>query len=93
MALGGRAEGTLGCEVSLDEASDGDLKNYQKLFSETGGFVVEVAQGKEEEFEGRCNCIRIGKVTSAPKIVVKDLIDMDLSKARSVWWDGLREKL
>ncbi|MBA4336951.1 phosphoribosylformylglycinamidine synthase subunit PurL [bacterium] len=113
MALGGRAEGSLGCEISLDgvcgEAGAGGaggagaasgakvLKNYQKLFSETGGFVVEVAHGKEEEFAKMCDCVLLGKVTSTPKIVVRNagdtVVDLPLSEAKEAWWGGLRKKL
>jgi len=121
MALGGRAEGLLGCEISLDgvcgaggaggvgaEAGVGAsgagatsgaevLKNYQKLFSETGGFVVEVAKGKEQEFAKMCDCMLLGKVTSTPKIVVRNagdtVVDLPLSEAKEAWWGGLRKKL
>ena len=93
MALGGRAEGELGCNVSLSNACEGELKNYQKLFSETGGFVVEVQKGKESEFESKCDCVRIGEVTEESKIVIDDVVDLELSEAKKAWWDGLREKL
>jgi len=102
MAIGGRADGKLGFEVSIDDISDDDqLKNYQKLFSETGGFVVEVV--KEKEFIEICKkyafdeYMKIGEVTGDPNVIVradnKNIITIDLNKAGDVWWNGLREKL
>ena len=98
MALGGRAEGELGLEVDLSEVGD-DLKSYQKLFSETGGFVVEVAENLAGEFMEICetnglhHVFAIGSVVEEPPIRINDMIELPLEKAKDAWYFGLREKM
>ncbi len=103
MALGGRAEGKKGVLVSLDAMSDDDLMAYQLLFSETGGFVLEVPTEKEQDFiemMGKyelTNYADIGRVTDKETIEIKHnqemVVNIPLAKAKKAWWEGLREKL
>ena len=119
MCFGGRGEGELGCDVDLAgtgkgaQARDGadkktengvsDLKVFQILFSETGGFIVEVTPENCAKFEEICSknsvkeLYKIGKVENSGKISItvgeKKIVDLDLEKAKSAWWNGLREKM
>ncbi|MFC1811040.1 phosphoribosylformylglycinamidine synthase subunit PurL [Patescibacteria group bacterium] len=93
MALGGRAEGSLGCRVAIE----GDLPDYVKLFSETGGFVVEV--NDSDRFREICKghgigeIFEIGKVLEEGVVEVEGLARVNLDEARPRWWTGLREKM
>jgi phosphoribosylformylglycinamidine synthase len=115
MSFGGRAEGDLGVEVEIDGAdggtdmliadktSDPNLTIYQKLFSETGGFIVEVKPANCGKFEEVCGkngvkeIYKIGEVKQNSAIVIKNnvvtVVDLSLQKARSAWWNGLRDKM
>ncbi|MFC1599424.1 phosphoribosylformylglycinamidine synthase subunit PurL [Patescibacteria group bacterium] len=93
MALGGRAEGRLGCSVRLE----GDLAGYVKLFSETGGYVVEVSD--EAKFKEICTAngvkeiVEIGEVVEDPVVEIEGLAKISLDEAKNRWWTGLREKM
>lgn len=101
MALGSHAQGRSGLVVDLDEVGE-NLKSHQKLFSETGGFIVEVAAENAEKFleicsqQGVTEIYKIGNV-SGKNIAInnsgKKVIDLPLDKAANVWFNGLREKL
>jgi len=110
MAFGGWAEGKIGATIDIknvDGSSNAKdpkttLRNDQKLFSETGGFVCEVPASKAKQFEALCKKnklvpFEIGKTTTAPKLTFKNgsknLISLDLKKAADRWFNGLREKL
>lgn len=103
MALGGRAEGELGIEVNIKDTSFGDLKTYQKLFSETGGFVVEILPENKEKFLKICSnnhvneVYEIGIVKKDQNIKIKndenEVVNLNLNEIRDAWGNGLREKL
>lgn len=103
MAMGGRVEGKLGVFVDISDISTEKLRAHQKLFSETGGFVVEVDQKKESEFKKICEkngikeIFKIGKVIDDGIVDIKDgdknVIELSLDKAKKAWYTGLREKL
>lgn len=103
MALGGRAEGELGVSVNIENISNENLKTYQKLFSETGGFVVEISPENKEKFLKICsdNKIReiyeIGMVENDQNIKISDgeneILSLSLNEAYEAWYNGLREKL
>ncbi len=106
MAFGGWGEGTIGATVDVKN-SDGTngksgLREDQKLFSETGGFVCEISPKNEKKFLALCGKYdlvpyAVGQTTVSPKLVFKNgtekLIDLDLTKACDRWMNGLREKL
>lgn len=80
-----------------------------KLFSQTGGFVVEIEPAKVEKFlqictENKLKVYEIGKTVattdrnSKPAEIIfksggKTLINLPLKKAAESWLNGLREKL
>ena len=103
MCFGGRSEGELGCEVNLEGVTKENLKGWQLLFSETGGFIAEVKPENCEKFEEICTknnikeLYKIGKVVENQNILIENgklkLIDLPLDKAKSAWWNGLRDKM
>jgi len=103
MALGGHADGNKGLNVSLSSCSEDGINSMQKLFSETGGFVVEVAKENRDKFEEICSksgvkeIFEIGEVTSDGQILIEndgnDIITISLEQARNSWVNGLRDKL
>lgn len=68
--------GDLGVVVDLIKVGVG-LKNYQKLFSETGGFVIEVLEEKVEEFQKMCDNYSLeprylGQISQAAEVTIKE---------------------
>ncbi|HLG25206.1 MAG TPA: phosphoribosylformylglycinamidine synthase subunit PurL [Candidatus Gracilibacteria bacterium] len=115
MAFGGRGEGIVGAEIDLDavplkDGRGGNAKIYGrpgyadtvKLFSETGGFVVEVAPGMEKKFVSLCKKYgvtphEIGQTTVRSRLVFrsdkKALLEIKVRDAAETWLNGLREKM
>ncbi len=84
----------IGCEVNIP----GELRTDKLLFSETGGFVLEVAPGNlktlREVFLSRgIEVTKIGKTTDKPILRINNLVDHPVAAAKEVWENGLREKL
>lgn len=115
MMLGGRGEGLIGAEIDLTtiplkdgKGEGGKIYARQgyaetvKLFSETGGLVVEVSPLKEQKFlqiakKNGLKVYEIGKTTKVPTFIIKNdkksLINIELKKISEKWLNGLREKL
>jgi phosphoribosylformylglycinamidine synthase len=75
MAFGGDGLGRLGTAVDLEEFSDSGLSYEKVLFTETGGFIVELPSGIEREVlalcaKNRVRCYRLGTVSNEPSIGV-----------------------
>lgn len=103
MALGPAADGGIGFEVDLSEAGmETGMRADTILFSETGGFVVEVA---EEALEGLraiaerhgADWVELGRTTAAATVKIchgdRVVVDDGLDEYRAAWRDGLRDKL
>jgi phosphoribosylformylglycinamidine synthase len=76
----------------------GPLPTDIKLFSETGGFILEVAwehMAPLKAIFARFNVpiIIIGETQAEAKLQMNDVIDLKISDAKSAWDLGLREKL
>jgi phosphoribosylformylglycinamidine synthase len=93
--------GELGAKVDLSEAGK-DLKTYQKAFSETGGFVVEVKPENIDKFKEICenynlSPIELGEVVPESNFVVTDggdeIINQPLSVLQEVWFGSLSKQL
>lgn len=92
--------GELGLEIDLSAVGP-ELKTYQKCFSETGGFLVEVSPDKKEAFESICSKyelkpMEIGTVKSEPMIRVKDgenLIEANLKDLQEAFFATLPQLL
>jgi phosphoribosylformylglycinamidine synthase II len=102
MTFGGRGEGRTGTDIDLILVPEKGLGEDKKLFSETGGFVVEIAPDKEKEFKNICKkngleIFEIGLTTKKANIVFRSgdrvLIDVKVEKAANYWLNGLRKKL
>ena len=93
--------GELGVNVDLSGVGEG-LNTYQKAFSETGGFVIEVQETHLDELQRICDdygltVFPIGKVTEESDFVVRDgekkVIDLPLSKLQDAWLNSLAKYL
>ena len=76
----------------------GTLSVEKLLFSETGGFIIEVEDSKTENVneifnKHNINLELIGETCKDQKLVVNDAINMEVEEMKSLWTDGLREKI
>jgi phosphoribosylformylglycinamidine synthase len=91
-----------GLRIDLKGTGKGSIRSDKLMFSESSGFLLEAANGKEEAL---ANLLRkyelgvksIGSVTSERRIVMmreeKDLLDLDLDEALAAWDSGLQEAM
>ncbi len=100
MMAGGRGKGELG--ISIDIRAVGDLRIDKKLFSETGGFVLEVDEDRESDFLALCegyflDPIFLGNVVSEPAFAIFEnavpILALPKDQVIDVWLNGLRNKL
>ncbi len=91
--------GDLGIAVDLSTLPLG-LRTDTVLFSETGGFIVEVADAASAQFEQvlstfGCSGRKIGEVTQEPRMHIihgkNEILDLALDGARDQWQNGLTE--
>ncbi len=83
----------IGCQVKIDN----DLSDDALLFSETGGFILEIDKRNLETVTSifskyGINILNIGK-TSGNSIIINNQIDLLISEAKQAWENGLRDKL
>jgi phosphoribosylformylglycinamidine synthase len=91
----------VGIDVELNNLIEQD--SMINLFSETGGFVLEVDPKNMEKFEKfiknykKVKLFKIGKTTTQPKFVIKNnkenVINLDIDKIEQIWLNGLRDKI
>jgi len=90
MMLGRRSTRRLGLELSLPEGLPAEVQ----LFSETGGFLVEVKAGREADFEDELARrgavgVKLGKVIDSPRLTldVKGTarVDLSLDEMNEAW--------
>jgi len=84
----------IGCSVTIP----GTLSIEKLLFSETGGFIIEVEDSKTENVNEvfnnhNINLELIGETSKDQKLVVNDAINMEVEEIKSLWTNGLREKI
>lgn len=82
--------------VSVD--IQGQLPPQAMLFSETGGFILEVEKNKlnalKSVFTGyNIPFFEIGWTTSDPRLKMQKCIDLPVAEAKTAWENGLRDKL
>ena len=75
-----------------------DLRTDTLLFSQTGGFVLEVDADnvdfvKTVFSDSGVFADVIGRTTNSERIRIQEVIDIPVSKAKPAWENGLREKL
>jgi len=101
MCFGGRGDGNIGINVDLRNVPDKKLPADKKLFSQTGGFVVEVSKKSVSAFKAifeknKVPVYEIGKTRPSMYSIFdgrKKLINLSVKKMADVWQEGLREKL
>lgn len=76
----------------------GDLAADKKLFSESGGFVLEIVREKLKEvrqifLDHQVPITVIGETTTEPYLRMQGYIDLPIYRAKSAWENGLRERL
>jgi len=85
---------SIGVHVNIPSA----LPLAQILFSETGGFVLEIKRSDLALFEQKCNDYQvpfwtIGQTTAEPQLYIQEVINLPVRSARTVWEQSLREKV
>ena len=100
MCFGGDGKNKIGCEIDLNKVGDKKLKISQKLFSETGGFIIETKE--VEKIKKICDkynveMIEIGTTIQNSKCKIqnanKNIINLNLNEMSRIWLNGLREKI
>lgn len=81
--------------IGIDVTVPGDLPAATKLFTETGGFVLEVPKHKLTALTAIFNeqnipTYLIGDTTKLPQLKYNDVINLPISEAKSAWENGLR---
>lgn len=76
----------------------GDLPDQVKLFSESGGFILEVLPESLAFVEQRCAqnhvpMFIVGQTLSVPVLNMQNKINLPIQMAKACWENGLREKL
>tara|TARA_Y100000748_G_C15502000_1_gene490472 strand:+ start:3492 stop:5831 length:2340 start_codon:yes stop_codon:yes gene_type:complete len=92
------SEMTFENNIGLDIHIDGVMSLEKILFSETGGFVVEVDNTNIQKVENilqsyKLKYSNIGKTTSTSEIKMNGLVNIPLDDAKELWSNGLRNKL
>ena len=92
------SEMTFENNIGVDVHIDGDISLEKILFSETGGFVIEVDNKNIQKVENiltsyKLNYSNIGKTTGKQQIKMNGVIDLVLDEAKELWSNGLRNKL
>ena len=87
-------ENNIGCNINFETK----LKPETFLFSETGGFILEVDQENLIELQkefliNKIETFIIGKTTDENFIELNNKISIDLNIVKDVWRSGLRDKL
>ena len=91
------AEMTFGNGIGCDITINSDLPTYKILFSETGGFVLEVSPENADAVipnfsKYGSDVFQIG-TTGSNTIQINRVVDIVVSDAKETWANGLREKL
>ena len=76
----------------------GNLLFSKKLFSETGGFVLEIRREFLPAVQAcfaayTLPCFILGQTQAHPFLEIKPSINLAIADAKKQWQDGLREKL
>ena len=85
---------SIGCELEIP----GELEIYKKLFSETGGFIIEV-QKKDiantiDIFKKyKLDVFNLGTTNKTNRIKINNSINKSINVLKTAWENGLREKL
>jgi len=91
------AEMTFGNSIGCDVNINGELSIDKLLFSETGGFVLEVASENIEEIKSNfskynLDVFKIGS-TGGNTIQTNGVVNISVNKIKTAWTNGLQNKL
>jgi phosphoribosylformylglycinamidine synthase len=92
------AEMSFNNSIGFDVSVETRARQDKALFSETGGFVLEVPKSSLSDVETilekySCDYSIIGKTNSSGRIQINNVIDIDIETAKHAWINGLRDKL
>lgn len=108
MCLGGNGDGRIGAKINVshvgmrERKKRKEIRTDKKLFSETGGFVLEITRRNMRKVRNLAKAagvplIKLGFTTKSKKLVAfdfgKEVLNVKLSAMRHAWLEGLREKL
>ena len=87
-------ENNIGCSVNIP----GKLSFEKLLFSETGGFIIEVIDSNVDEIKRIFQSYNleidlIGVTTKEKYIKINDKIDLSTEETKNLWLNGLRDKI
>mgnify|MGYP003933967579 FL=1 len=76
----------------------GNLALEKLLFSETGGFIIETEPKHLQQIKNIFKVhdivyYNIGETNNNGRIRFNDAIDLDLKEAKTLWSNGLRDKI
>lgn len=92
----------IGIDVDVKNAAEEKLRIDQKLFSETGGFVLEIRKKDVPEVENimkrhKTSFVRLGRTTKEHRFIVREkgklIFNLPLKEIRRAWLHGLRDKM
>ena len=92
------AEMTFKNKIGVRVNVPGDLSLEKKLFSETGGFILEAAKDKviglKKLFaDFNVPLLMLGETSIEPRLRMEDVINLAIDDAKSAWENGLRDRL
>jgi phosphoribosylformylglycinamidine synthase len=84
----------IGCDIIIS----GKLRTDIILFSETGGFILEIAKQNSIKVKKllnnySCEYFMIGRTTSNQQVEINKVISISVDDAKRTWKNGLRDKL
>lgn len=85
-------------QIGVKVTIPGELTIEKKLFSETGGFVLEIGRDKLKDLRNifstyHLPVIVIGETTLTPRLQINEVIDLAINEAKVAWETGLRARL
>jgi len=92
------SEMTFGNEIGCDVKIINDLRTDTILFSETGGFILELSMNNMEAVQSifshhGIELIKIGSTNDSRAMVFNSVVKLSVKHAKDAWTNGLREKL
>ena len=84
----------IGAKINIDS----ELREDQALFSETGGFLLEIEKSSLIKIRSifsnyGLNVFKIGKTNNSNQLIINKCINISLKKTTQAWTNGLRDKL
>jgi len=92
------AEMTFGNEIGCDIKIINDLRTDKTLFSETGGFVLELSMNNIEAVQSifsnyGIELIKIGSTNNSGVMLFNSVVKLSVKIVKDAWTNGLRKKL